>query len=60
MTKKTTPKQKAKSNKGATAPPPMSDDAKLAAFAIEFRQIEGEGLERDIKQGLILSDVREI
>ncbi len=38
----------------------MSDDAKLAAFAKEFRQIEGEGLERDIKQGLILRDVRKI
>ena len=46
-----------------TAAPDGQEDiveAKLAAFAEEFLQIEGEGLEKDIKQGRILGGVREI
>ena len=60
MTKMTTPKQEVKLKKNKTAAAPKDDETKLAAFAEEFRQIEVEGLERDIKQGLILRDVREI
>jgi hypothetical protein len=60
MTKTTPPKREAQKNKDNAASPPKDDEAKLTAFAEEFRQIEGEGLEKDIKQGLILREVRKI
>jgi hypothetical protein len=46
-----------------TAAPDGQEDiveAKIAAFAKEFQQIEGEGLKKDIRQGRIIREVRQL